>query len=42
MDDQEEQQANHDPVINIKNEPISDGIEFENNPWNVEYLKAFL
>ena len=23
-------------VMNIKNEPISDGIEFENNPWNVE------
>ena len=42
MDDQEEQQANHDPVINIKNEPISDGIEFENNPWNVESLQAFL
>ena len=52
MDDQEDQQANqahagnnqagHTPVINIKNEPISDGIEFENNPWNVESLQAFV
>ena len=42
MDDQEDQQANNAPVINIKNEPISDGIEFENNPWNVESLQAFL
>ena len=32
----------HAPIINIKNEPISDDIEFENNPWNVESLQAFL
>ena len=41
MDDQKYQQIGH-AVINIKNEPISDGIEFENNPWNVESLQAFL
>jgi hypothetical protein len=41
MDDQKDQQTNH-AVISIKNEPISDGIEFENNPWNVESLQAFL
>ena len=29
-------------VVHIKNEPISDGIEIENNPWNVESLQAFL
>ena len=29
-------------VINIKSEPISDGIEIENNPWDVESLQAFL
>ena len=29
-------------VINIKYEPISDGIAFENNPWNVESLESFL
>ena len=46
MDGQKDQQTNHTPVgheiINIKNEPISDCIEFENNPWNVESLQAFL
>ena len=39
-------QVDHAPaghaVVHIKNEPISDGIEFENNPWNVESLQAFL
>ena len=34
--------VSHAPVINIKSEPISDGIEYENNPWNVESLQAFL
>ena len=30
-------------LIAVKNEPVSDtGIEFENNPWNVESLQAFL
>ena len=39
-------QSDHAPtghvVLHIKNEPISDGIEFKNNPWNVESLQAFL
>ena len=46
MGDQKYQENNHAPtchaVINIKNEPISDGIQFENNPWNVESLQDFL
>ena len=46
MDGQKDQQTNHAPtghaIINIKNEPISDGIEFDNNPWNVESLHVFL
>ena len=30
-------------LLAIKNEPLSDtSIEFENNPWNVESLQAFL
>ena len=39
-------QADHVPtghtVVHIKNEPISEGIEIENNPWDVESLQAFL
>ena len=46
MDNQRSQQNNPShadhAVVHIKNEPISDGIEFEKNPWNVESLQAFL